>query len=70
MFNKLLRIYGYLDDLVVLLRRLEIAAYRHKAQQKAENFVRQFILGNSPAFSQQNILKTQDNYTCYKKNKG
>ena len=52
MFNKLLRIYGYLDDLVVLLRRLEIAAYRHKAQRKAENFVRQFMLGNSPAFSQ------------------
>ena len=49
---KLQRIFGYPHDLAVLLRRLEIAAYRHKAQQKAENFVRQFILGNSPAFSQ------------------
>ena len=52
MFNKLLRIYGYLHDLAVLLRRLEIAAYRHKAQQKAENVVKQFILANSPAFLQ------------------
>ena len=49
---KLQRIYGYLHELAVLLRRLEIAFYRHKEQQKAENFVRQFILGNSSAFSQ------------------
>ena len=49
---KLQRIYGYLHDLAVLLCRLEIAAYRRKAQQKAQNFVKQFILGNSPAFSQ------------------
>ena len=49
---KLQTIYGYTHDLAVLLRRLEIAPYRHKAQQKAENFVKQFILGNSPAFSQ------------------
>lgn len=63
MFNKLLRIYGYLLDLAVLLRRLLIAAYRHKAQQKAENFVKQFILGNSLAFSQ--LIYTHDPRQLY-----